>query len=710
MLNAGHDKWPLSLDNPALIRAIGNGDTAIIASTRLHGVSINLDGSVTYTLPPNTYANRVGAIVTANDWVNPTDGTLPVLIASFAFADGRHWGTGTFSDVMLDDGKALNLIYQVRNWSNQVAPTRPDFVAPPLDPSVFQLFAGPGTSGPDSVFSDLQTFNIPDTLRSTAISTVRFSSYSFITSTTGLLSGLVVWPSFEIRNRQGGGLGLQTQFKLAYAGLSYGGYIVGDTLYGARNNIGELGCLLSCMAMVNSYFGDSITVADLDKYLALKHGFSVLRLVTIASVNGQDPGATVTWNVNTGINLMVNDTVLVETTGGRPLPLVTLVTGPTTNQGTISSRHRGGTIATGMQGVAYTEVRTGVASSYSQTGHPWEIRPIGGNPLTVPGAVETALADSLPVVLEEPNHFLLARGWRPSIGSNFANGTYVINDPGHTGVTRLNQIFLDVHSIPRSYSNVFSAARICTRTSGNQYRVTTSASNALDFVLQGNGRLSLVDPNGHSLYYDNLVGGYVGDMPNADAWPGYGAGLDNDPSAADAPVEFVEVAGGADGDYQAVITGGSTGTVGLGVLTIDPAGPGAGDYVEYPVIAGHSVAFAAHVVQGAAPAVQIDTLGVAAVDDRGATDHADLFVWPNPSSSKVELSAQIARPGRLVIDVFDVAGRLVARPFEGSVIAGEHSFSWDPHQGRTMALGSGLFFVRMRLASLVITRRVVVMQ
>lgn len=72
---AGHPEWPAFLDSSSLVRAIGGVDSILIASTRLLGVSINLDGSVTYTLPPNTYANRVGTIITANNG-QPWDGGL----------------------------------------------------------------------------------------------------------------------------------------------------------------------------------------------------------------------------------------------------------------------------------------------------------------------------------------------------------------------------------------------------------------------------------------------------------------------------------------------------------------------------------------------------------------------------------------------------------------------------------------------------------
>ena len=111
----GHSTWPTSLDTLTLVKAIGGNDSILIASTRTQGVRIGLNGSVRYTFPPNTYASRVGAIVTADDWTNPSEGTLPMIIASFTFQDGRTWGTGTLYDVNLNLGYPFLLAYRVRN-------------------------------------------------------------------------------------------------------------------------------------------------------------------------------------------------------------------------------------------------------------------------------------------------------------------------------------------------------------------------------------------------------------------------------------------------------------------------------------------------------------------------------------------------------------------------------------------------------------------
>lgn len=719
----GHAIWPPFLDDSTLVWPLSGGDSILIASFRTQGISINLDGSVTYTFPPNTYANRVGTIVTANDWTDGGNGTFPVLTASFTFSDGRQWGSGTAQDVPSNSGKALSLVHQVRNWSNQVMPSRPDFVLRPGDPRVFELYAGPAVGAGDSVFSDLQTFNIPDTLRSAQLSSVTFSSYSEvfgfpITSTTALITGLVVWPDFEIRNRHGGTVGLQKQTESAYANRAYGGYIVRDTLFGSRKTFNALGCMLSCMAMINSFFGDSVTVLGLNKYLALNMGFAPTTVCTLSTVSGQDSGATVTWHVASGAKLMPSDTVLIEVPGSAySNPLVTLVTGPTNTQGTIIRRHRSGFLSSGLTGVGYDDVLPIVASQrFSQSaGRPWMLKALQGNPTTTPRKVEAALADSLPVLLKLPGHFAVAHGRKPSVGADAATGTYVIRDPGHSTVTRLNDVFI-ANEMPKSFANTYISARSCIPADTSRYAPSYSAHRvaadapSVTMVVQGGARLAITDPDGNLTYYNDDIGAYVSDLPDVSAWADYGAGLDDDPDNADDGIELVEIPGGVEGGYRIVALSDATAEIGVGVIAVNANQVGGRDFVLRTVAGGQGFAFVAQVVQSPTPGVQITPLGTTDVADRRPGGDADLLVRPNPSRGKIEMEVLLSSPDELEVQVFDLAGRLIAEPFEGSLPAGRHLLHWDPTGKGSIGIRTGILFVRMRTQSQVVTRRIVVIQ
>src|SRR5213075_351189 len=67
------------------------------------------------------------------------------------------------------------------------------------------------------------------------------------------------------------------------------------------------------------------------------------------------------------------------------------------------------------------------------------VQEVGGRPVpaVAPVKAESTLIDSSPVLLQECGHFVLARGWIPTVGTNSAHGTYIINDPGHMNVFRL---------------------------------------------------------------------------------------------------------------------------------------------------------------------------------------------------------------------------------------------------------------------------------
>lgn len=120
-----------------------------------------------------------------------------------------------------------------------------------------------------------------------------------------------------------------------------------------------------------------------------------------------------------------------------------------------------------------------------------------------------------------------------------------------------------------------------------------------------------------------------------------------------------------------VVLAGATATFGLGASTYDANGIGPRAYAAYPLRNGQSATFNVHVVQGATAIVRIDTLATTGVSDVSIAYHTGLLVRPNPSRGKVELVAEMAETGRLKIEAYDVAGRLIAQPCNGPVAVGQ---------------------------------------
>lgn len=68
---------------------------------------------------------------------------------------------------------------------------------------------------------------------------------------------------------------------------------------------------------------------------------------------------------------------------------------------------------------------------------------------------------------------------------------------------------------------------------------------------------------------------------------------------------------------------------------------------------------------------------------------------PNPSTSDVELSFDLARRQAIVLGVFSVEGRRIRTLHRGSMEAGPHHFSWDGLDDRGQLVADGMYFARL---------------
>ncbi len=68
---------------------------------------------------------------------------------------------------------------------------------------------------------------------------------------------------------------------------------------------------------------------------------------------------------------------------------------------------------------------------------------------------------------------------------------------------------------------------------------------------------------------------------------------------------------------------------------------------------------------------------------------------PNPLSGAASLRFDLARAGRVRLDVLDLAGRRVATPVDRSFEPGRHALSWRAVRDGGAPLGPGVYFLRM---------------
>ena len=79
-------------------------------------------------------------------------------------------------------------------------------------------------------------------------------------------------------------------------------------------------------------------------------------------------------------------------------------------------------------------------------------------------------------------------------------------------------------------------------------------------------------------------------------------------------------------------------------------------------------------------------------------------VAPNPSATTVYLRYDLGVAGRARVEIYDLAGGLVARPFDGDQSAGPQEVAWRPDPGRVRA---GVYFARVVAAGVSRVVRVV---
>jgi hypothetical protein len=72
-------------------------------------------------------------------------------------------------------------------------------------------------------------------------------------------------------------------------------------------------------------------------------------------------------------------------------------------------------------------------------------------------------------------------------------------------------------------------------------------------------------------------------------------------------------------------------------------------------------------------------------------------VHPNPATTGAHVEFSLRTQGNVVIDVFDAGGRHVRAMFNGQMVAGERTLSWDLKDKSGKRVGAGTYFVRVRV-------------
>ena len=71
------------------------------------------------------------------------------------------------------------------------------------------------------------------------------------------------------------------------------------------------------------------------------------------------------------------------------------------------------------------------------------------------------------------------------------------------------------------------------------------------------------------------------------------------------------------------------------------------------------------------------------------------YNYPNPFNPETNIVFSLAQPGFVILDVYDIRGRLASKIFEGYLEQGEHRVSWSGKNLWNQSLSSGVYFIKM---------------
>ncbi|MFA5667585.1 MAG: T9SS type A sorting domain-containing protein [Candidatus Cloacimonadaceae bacterium] len=69
--------------------------------------------------------------------------------------------------------------------------------------------------------------------------------------------------------------------------------------------------------------------------------------------------------------------------------------------------------------------------------------------------------------------------------------------------------------------------------------------------------------------------------------------------------------------------------------------------------------------------------------------------YPNPFNPTTTISFDLAKPGPVTIDVFNIKGQKMQALVDNSFTAGQHSITWDGTDSKGKPVASGVYFYRM---------------
>lgn len=97
--------------------------------------------------------------------------------------------------------------------------------------------------------------------------------------------------------------------------------------------------------------------------------------------------------------------------------------------------------------------------------------------------------------------------------------------------------------------------------------------------------------------------------------------------------------------------------------------------------------------------------------DAGLPDRYALWQnYPNPFNPATEIAFDLPRAGHVLLQVYNINGRLVATLVNGSMTAGRHTIEWAGRDASGREVTSGVYFYRLETSTASLTRKMLLLR
>ena len=84
--------------------------------------------------------------------------------------------------------------------------------------------------------------------------------------------------------------------------------------------------------------------------------------------------------------------------------------------------------------------------------------------------------------------------------------------------------------------------------------------------------------------------------------------------------------------------------------------------------------------------------------------------YPNPFNARTQISFSTSSPGMVRLEIYDIAGRVIATPVDQYLPAGSHMCNWPGTNSQGEEVASGIYFYRLSSDTNTVTRKMTLLK